>query len=60
MIKRECRDGKLKLVEKDEDFDDLIEWKLYQLHKPTHGKYVKKNANKGMWPAKILWEGYLN
>ena len=29
-------------VDKDEDFDDLIEWKLYQLHKPVHTRSMKK------------------
>ncbi len=38
MIKVECQGGNLKLVDKDEDLNDLIEWKLYQLHKPVHTK----------------------
>ncbi len=29
MIKGDCQGGDLKLVDKDEDFNDLIEWKLY-------------------------------
>lgn len=28
------------LVDKDEDFNDLIEWKLYQLHKPVHQSWL--------------------
>lgn len=41
MIQEECRVARLKLVDRNEDFNDLIEWKLYQLHKPVHGKVTK-------------------
>ena len=34
LIKSECVQANLKLVDKDGDFNDFIEWKFYQLHKP--------------------------
>jgi len=49
MIRGECRGGDLKLVDKDEDLNDLIEWKLYQLHKPVHTRSAKIRTSR--WPA---------
>jgi len=53
MIKEECREGNLMLVDKDEDFNDLIEWKLYQLHKPVHQKSAKRQTSIGMYGQPI-------
>jgi len=53
MIKGECRGGDLKLVDKDEDFNDLIEWKLYQLHKPMHARSTKRQTSSGMYSPPI-------
>lgn len=49
MIRSECLEAKLKLVDKDVDFDDFIEWKLYQLHKPVHTRMLKRQTSSGIW-----------
>jgi len=53
MIKRDCQGGDLKLVDKDEDFNNLIEWKLYQLHKPVHARSTKRQTSSGMYSQPI-------
>ena len=52
LIKSECVSANLKLVDKDADFNDFIEWKLYQIHKPVHGRLMKRMRNdSGMYIA---------
>ncbi len=53
MIKGDCRGGDLKLVDKDEDFNDLIEWKLYQLHKPVHARSTKRQNSSSIYSQPI-------
>ena len=54
LIKAECVGTNLKLVDKDADFDDFIEWKLYQLHKPMHKRLMKRMRNdSGMYSQPI-------
>ena len=53
MIKGECRGGDLKLVDKEKAFNDLIEWKLYQLHKLVHARATKQQANSGMYSLPV-------
>ena len=33
IVKEVCQERAVQLLEKDEDFDTLIEWKLYQMHR---------------------------
>ena len=47
LIKSECSGAKLKLVDEDVEFNDFIEWKLYQLHKPVH-RSMKRQIRGGM------------
>ena len=54
LIKSECVGAGLKLVDKEGEFDDFIEWKLYQLHKPVHARFLKKqNDNNGVYNRPI-------
>lgn len=53
IVKQECHKGNLTLVDKDEDFNDLIEWRLYQLHKPVHANCLKKQTSNGMYDQPI-------
>ena len=54
LIKSECVGANLKLVDKDADFNDFIEWKLYQLHKPVHARLMKRMQNdSGMYSQPI-------
>ena len=48
LIKSECSGAKLKLVDKDMDFNGLVDWKLYQLHKPMHARLMKRQIRGGM------------
>ena len=48
LIKLECLGARLKLVDKDLDFNDFVEWKLYQLHKPVHARFMKSRISSGM------------
>lgn len=59
LIKGECQKGNLKLVDKDEDFNDLIEWKLYQLHKPVHTRSAKMQTSSGMY-SQLIDDGKAN
>lgn len=43
----------MKLVDKDEDFNDLIEWKLYQLHKPVHARSTKMQNSSSIYSQPI-------
>ena len=50
LIKAECMEAGLKLVDKEGEFDDFIEWKLYQLHKPVYARAMKRgNENGGVY-----------
>ena len=54
LIKSECVGAGLKLVDKEGDFDDFVEWKLYQLHKPVHARAMKRgNGNGGVYSQPI-------
>ena len=53
LIKLECSEAELKLVDKDVDFNSFIEWKLYQLHKPVHAKSMKGQISSGMYSQLI-------
>jgi len=53
IIKGECRGGDLKLVDKDKDFNNLIEWKLYQLYKPVYTKSTKRQTSSGIYSPLI-------
>ena len=48
LIKSECLGAELNLVFKEVDFNNFIEWKLYQLHKPVHAKSMKGQISSGM------------
>lgn len=52
LIKSECMGANLKLVDEDVVFNDFIEWKLYQLHKPVHGRMMKRSRQNDSVPAK--------
>ena len=43
MIKEECRKQKLELGDMDTTVEDLVEWKIYQLHKAAKRKHVKSS-----------------
>lgn len=54
MIKEECRKQQLALmneVNKEEDYDDLIEWRLHLLHKGVRQKDMKKGKTSMHKPA---------
>ena len=53
LIKSECLEAKLKLVDKDVAFNDFVDWKLYQLHKPVHARLVKGQTRGGMYSRSI-------
>lgn len=46
----------LKLVDEDVVFNDFIEWKLYQLHKPVHGRMMKRSRqnDSGMYNSQLI------
>lgn len=39
-------------MDRDEDFNDLIAWNFYQLHKPVHTKWVEIKTS-GMYSRPI-------
>ena len=40
-------------MDKDVYFNDFIEWKLYQLHKPAHARLMKRQTSSGMCSRSI-------
>lgn len=57
IVKKECQGSNLRLIDKEEDFNALIEWRLYQTHKPLHTKAAKKQTSSGMYsPPTDDWD----